>query len=212
MFAKAIIAATCIVILSGSACRGDRIINAGDDRANADANHQSLTLEQISHLDQKMFERSLPRLRELLEQTDSTARTGEETMSALTRKLRQTPESAPDYWSTVLRFLQFASGNIALKAPTHEPQKKLSEILSVGIMRGIREYDQIIVFDEGFLGNGEFTNCRIIFTPKQVQMQNVVFKVCAFEFPTTDAPSPYLRKLCRILLSSDLSSVSIPTL
>jgi hypothetical protein len=79
-------------------------------------------------------------------------------------------------------------------------------------MRGIREDGRTILFDSGSLGNGEFINCRILFTQNPVQMQHVTFRNCAFEFPTTGTPSPYLKKVARIILSSDLGSVSIPTL
>lgn len=211
MIAGRISRACCIVILTcaGACGRGGTV---GTERLAASRSQQPSTLEGIGRLDQQSFNSSLPRLRQLLEQTDPSIWTGDATRSAITQKLRQTPESVPEYWPTMLRFLEFASANMALKAPTNEPHKKLSEILSVGIMRGVREYDQIIVFDQGYLENGEFTNCRIVFTPQPVQMRGVSFKVCAFEFPATDAPNLYLKKLARILLASDLTSVAIANL
>ncbi len=205
--------AVCLALMGTCACAGDREGHSAQSRENIDASRrQPLTLEQISHLDQKSFGRSLAQLRQITESIP-TPEADQNTLTAIQGKLRQTDEFTPGYWPTVLRFLQFASSNIALKAPpTGEQAKILSDILSVGIMRGIREFDKTILFDEGFLGNGEFTNCRIIFTQNAVQMQNVVFKVCAFEFLATDRPNEYLQKVGRKLLSSDLISVSIPSL
>lgn len=78
-------------------------------------------------------------------------------------------------------------------------------------MRGIRENGQTILLDEGDLENGEFTNCRIIFTQNPIRMRHALFRNCAFEIPT-GAPSPYLKSVGRILLSSDLRLVAISTL
>jgi hypothetical protein len=207
-----IAAAACMAIMGVCACTGNGTVNSAEGSAKVDANRQPLTWEQISHLDQKAFEHSLRQLRQVIDQSSPQAVVDQETLTAITGKLRQTDESAADYWPTVLRFLQFTSFRMAPKVPQGEQPKALSEILSVGIMRGIQEFDKTILFDEGSLGNGRFTNCRIIFTQHAVQMQNVKFDVCAFEFPTTDTPSPYLKKVSRILLSSDLGSVAIPTL
>lgn len=88
----------------------------------------------------------------------------------------------------------------------------MSDILSVGLMRGIREEARTILFDKGPLGNGTFINCRIVFTAGPVEMQNVVFRNCAFEFPTTAPPGTYLKKVCRIILASGIESVSIASL
>jgi len=79
-------------------------------------------------------------------------------------------------------------------------------------MRGIREVDKTILLDDGYLENGEFTNCRIIFTQNPVRLTRAHFRNCAFEIPTTDPPNAYIKKVSHILLSSNLSSVSIPTL
>lgn len=201
-----------IAVMTSCACTRSPTVNPGEGLEKADANRPPLTLEQISHLDQKAFEHSLPQLRRVIEQSSPEAVMDQDTLIALTGKLRQTDESAADYWPTVLRFLQFASFVMAPKVPQGEQPKALSDILSVGIMRGIREFDKTILFDAGSLGNGSFTNCRIIFTQHAVHMQNVKFDVCGFEFPATDTPSPYLKKVSRVLLSSDLGSVSIPSL
>jgi hypothetical protein len=208
LFAVACMAIICYAVFSGK-----RAANPVEESAEADSQPHALTLEQISHLDQKAFEHSLPQLRQIIEQPTPLPAPNEATLTAIAQKLRQTDESTPDYWLTVLRFIPFASSRIAPHAPPPgQRSRALSDILSVGIMRGIREEGKTILFDDGDLGNGVFINCQIIFTQHAVQMQNVVFRNCAFEVPATDSPSPYLRKVCKVLLESNLSVISIATL
>lgn len=204
--------AGCIAAMTVCACTANWTVYSADGPAKDHTNRSALTLDQIGRLDQMAFERSLPQLRQAIDESRSQSLVGRNTLTAITGNLRQTDESAADYWPTVLGFIQFASFRMAPKVPQGEQPKALSEILSVGIMRGIREFDKTILFDAGSLGNGSFTNCRIIFTQHAVKMQNVKFDVCAFEFPATDTPSPYLKKVTRKLLASDLDSVTIPSL
>jgi len=212
-FAAVMVSAACMAIVSHGACMGKRGVNPGERQTKVDANRQPFTLEQLSHLDQKTFEQSLWALRQAMEQPSSIPVADHETLPSIAGKLRQTSESTPEYWPAVLRFLQFASSRMAKKAPSPgQPPKVLSDILYVGIMRGIREEGKTILFDGGTFGNSEFTNCRIIFTANPVQMQNVRFTNCVFEFPPTDPPSPYIRKVSHTLLSSDLHSILIASL
>ena len=211
--AAVIVSAACLAMVSYFAWTGHRTVNPGETRATVEANLAPLTLEQISSLDQKTFERSLPQLRRAIEQPSPKAEPDQETLTTIAGKLRQTGESTPDYWPTVLRFIRFASSGMAKNAPPPGQQPRvLSDILSVGLMRGIREVGKTILLDDGYLGNGEFTNCRIIFTQNPVRLTNALFRNCVFEVPTTDTPSPYIKKVSRILLSSNLETVSIATL
>jgi hypothetical protein len=206
--------AVAVALVGLCACTGGTSVHPAPQPAKAEADRQPLlTFEQIGAMDQKTFRDSLPQLHRAIEQGNPDARVELEVLKTLQGKLRQTDESAPDYWPTVLRFLEFGSYQMFPKAPRpDEPRKILSNILSVGIMRGIKEFDNAVLLDRGPLGNAEFTNCRIIFTQNPVPLQKVTFNVCAFEFPPTQAPSPYLKKLCRILLASGLDHVSIDAL
>jgi hypothetical protein len=148
-----------------------------------------------------------------MEEPSNKSVADQEVLTAIAGKLRQTDESTPDYWPAVLRFIQFASSTMAPNAPPPGQQPRiLSDILSVGLMRGMREEGKTILLDDGNLGNGEFTNCRIIFTQNPVRLTNALFRNCVFEFPITDTPSPYKRKAIQILLSSNLASVLITNL
>jgi len=102
--AAMIAAAACLAIMSFCACSGNRAADSTPGPAKVDANRPPLTLEQISHLDQKAFEHSLRQLRQVIDQTSPQAVVDQETLTALTGKLRQTDESAVDYWPTVLAF------------------------------------------------------------------------------------------------------------
>ena len=201
--------------VSQSAGIGSRVVNPGESRAQVGETLQPLTLKQISSLDQKTFERSLPQLRQVIEQPSHPhpAVAEQEALKAIADKLRQTGEATPGYWPTVLRFIPYASSRMAQNAPPPgQPPRVLSDILSVGLMRGIREKGKTILLDEGDLGNGEFTDCRIIFTQNPVRLTHAVFRNCVFEIPTTDPPSPFTKKVCKVLISSNLDSVSIATL
>ncbi len=112
---------TIIAIVAGLATAGywawtvHRTANSGETRAKVEANLPPLTLEQISSLDQKTFERSLPQLRQAMDQPSPKAVADQQTLAAIEVKLRQCGESTPEYWPTVLRFIQFASSRMAPK-------------------------------------------------------------------------------------------------
>jgi len=211
--AAVVLIAACLAMVGYRIWIGNRMVQTGTNRAQVEADLPGFTLEQFSSLDQKAFERSLPQLQQALAQPGLKTVVSGETLAAITAKLRQTDESTPDYWPATLRFIQFASSQMAPDAPPPGQQPRiLSEILSRGLMRGIREKGITIKFDDGDLGNGEFTGCRIIFTPNPVQLTNATFRNCVFEIPITDNPNPYIKKVGRALLDSDLDSVSIPSL
>jgi len=212
-FATIVVGAACVAIVSYGAWISHQRAPSEAGSAKVETNQSPLTLQQISSLDQKTFEHSLLQLRQAIENLSPKVVADQETLTAIAGKLRQTNESTPDYWPTVLRFIHFASSRMAQNAPPPEQQPRvLSEILSVGLTRGIREKGKTILLDDGYLGNGEFTNCRIIFTPNPVRLTNALFRNCVFEIPTSDPPNAYIRKVSRILLSSNLWSVSIPAL
>jgi hypothetical protein len=212
-FASIITLAACFALGGYTIWLGHRSVNPQGTRPKVETKLPPLTLEQISSLDQKTFERSLPQLQQAMGQPSHPVAADQETLTAIAGKLRQTGESAPGYWPTVLRFIQFASSATAPKAPPPGQRPEiLSEILSRGLMRGIRVAGITMLLDDGNLGNGEFTNCRVIFTQNAVQLRNATFKNCVFELPVTDTPSPFIRKTSQLLLGSNLGSVSIPKL
>ena len=202
----------CIAIGGYWAWVASQIVHRGKRKQGIEANLPPSTLQQISTLDQKSFQNSLPRLRQILEDLGQQTETDQRTLMIIAGKLQETDESAPDYWPTARQFVESVSSKMAPNTPpSGERPRALSDILSVGIMRGVREDHKTILFDDGDLGNARFTNCRIIFSQNPVRMSNVVFEGCVFELPTADPPSPYLRKLIRQLLAQP-ESVTINSL
>jgi hypothetical protein len=205
------LAAACALGAGSFACRGSEKEKPAAPMEKA-APQQSLTLDEISRLDPKAFGLALPQLREAMRAAGS-ASVSPATIATIGAELRQTGESTPDYWPTAVGFLQFASSHLAPSVlPAGQAPRRLSDILAVGIMRGIRETGKTILFDGGDLGNGEFIRCRIVFTARPVHMLNVQFKDCAFDFSPDAAPNPYLQEVIRALLASNLQSVSIASL
>ncbi len=115
-FARVMVSAACIAMVTGCACTGNRAVNSAESPAKVGANRSPLTLEEISRLEQKTFETSLPQLQDDIQQSSHGA-ADRETLTAIRGKLQQADESALDYWPTVLRFLQFASSRMAPNAP-----------------------------------------------------------------------------------------------
>jgi hypothetical protein len=169
-------------------------------------------LKELSNLDQKTFSESLLALRKVTEQPVADVQPTQPTLQQIALKLRQTNESSPDYWPTVLQFIQFASAGLSPNAPPPgKPQSSFSH--NIGLGTKLHLVEQIVLLDGGDLGyDVTFERCRIIFTEKPVHMRGVKFIDCVFEIPATDVPSPYIRHVGTELLASNLQSVSMTIL
>ena len=171
----------------------------------------SKTLKEISTLDKQTFSASLPALRKIIEEPVAKIKPDQETLKLIVLRLRQTSETSPDYWPTVLQFIQFASSGLSPDVPS--PGKPTYQIArNVGIVKMHHMFHEIILLDGGELRDSDFHNCRIIFTIHPVQMFNVTFINCIFEMPTVSAPNEYLQKAARILLASDFTEAFVPSL
>jgi hypothetical protein len=121
------------------------------------------------------------------------------------QKLQATDASVPDYWPAVFQFINFASQNAVPTAPPALPQLRLSQMTVTGTVS-----NQTIEFDDGIvLKDIKFVNCRVIFTEIPVGLENVKFVNSVFYLPTTAAPTEYIKNTARMLLSSDLQSVTL---
>jgi len=171
-------------------------------------------LKRNSSVNQDEFNKSLPALREAVEvATQTKAIVPNETLQQIAQKLRQASESSPDYWPTVLQFIQFASAGLSPDVPP--PGKPNLELHSTAI-RGRNIFgtikNRIVLLDGGELVDQRFENSRIIFTEQPVRMQNVEFVNCVFEMPSVESPIPYLKQVSQELLASNLNSVRIKAL
>jgi hypothetical protein len=130
------------------------------------------------------------------------------TLQAVAQKLLNTSEKSPDYWPTVLQFLNFASASISSSLPSTLVGVNASNTrLNDDTFTGFR-----ITLDGGEVKDSKFINSRIVFTTNPVRLENVTFMNCVFEMPVTDNPSPYLQKASQALLGSGLNSGSFSSL
>jgi len=123
-----------------------------------------------------------------------------------------TPETSPDYWPTVLQFIQFASSARTVSAdvpPAGPPDVVLSNVRCTHVVHCIVASHRRILLDGGDIPGSRFEKCRIIFTQNPVKMRDVQFINCLFEMPVTNNPTPYLKDAARQLLASNLTSLVV---
>ena len=173
----------------------------------------SKVLDEIAQVSPKAFEKNLPALRQVAQQPISEVKPKPVVLNEITYQLRLLNEGDPDYWPTVLRFIQFASAGLSPNAPLPGPPNlKFTNSFVEGpnVFGTIKS--KIVRLDGGTLIDQTFENCRVIFTENPVHMKNVMFIGCAFELPQVENPNPFLKSTTQKLLASNLSAVSIPSL
>jgi hypothetical protein len=168
-------------------------------------------LKDLNRADRATFTEALPALRKISEQPVSTVKPDPATLREVIYKLRTVDESTPDYWPTVLRFIEFASAGMSPDVPP--PGKPTSMAIgNIGEGVSLSLSHEVVLLDGGALEESRFTNCRIMFTEHPVKMRNVAFINCVFEMPVSATPTPYLKHAAQELLVADLRSVLIPSL
>lgn len=163
-------------------------------------------LREIKSLPLAEFASVLPALRDVSEQSAQRINATAATLEDITQKLRHTDEHTADYWPAVLQFLQFASAGLAADVPASKPHPDLKS--SGHISGGFVLKNLVVELDGGSLNGATFENCRVIFTDTPVQMSNVTFVNSVFELPVSNSPPPFLQKATKVLLASDLKTVS----
>jgi hypothetical protein len=167
-------------------------------------------LNVINGLDPLTFAKSLPALRKIVQKPASEMKPPEELLRSIADKLRNINPDSEEYWPTVLQFLNFASAQLESDVPPPgKPNiviEKNAGYIPLGTIKRA-----VVLLDGGELGSSRFENSRIIFTNNPVKFRDVVFINCSFQMPTENNPNDYLRKTGRVLLASDLQSVSFPS-
>jgi len=166
--------------------------------------------KSISELKPSEFAKALPDLRKITHQLLSPGTPlDQQAIQNVASKLREIPETSPDYWPTVLQFIHFVSaGQSPHVPPPGPPTMRIRSSFDIKVI----ESNKVVLLDGGGLVNSTFTNCRIVFTEQPVKMQNVLFINCLFEMPVTATPTPYLKRAAKELLVADLKRVSITSL
>lgn len=172
-------------------------------------------LKRHSSMNQDEFNRSLASLRNAVQiAAQARAIVPNEIVQKIAQKLRQTSESSPEYWPTVLQFIQFATASLI--APTDVPPASTqysmaSNINCAATMHCMKLSHCAIILDGGHIPNSIFDHCRIKFTSNPVGLEGTRFIDCVFEIPTDiTQPTPYLKNSAKILLASNLRQVTFP--
>jgi len=172
-------------------------------------------LKRHSSMNQDEFNKSLASLRNAMQiAAQARAVVPNETIQKIAQQLRQTGESSPEYWPTILQFIQFASASLIAPAdvpPANTQYTVASNFNCVGGMRCMQLSHCAIVLDGGHIPNSIFDHCRIKFTSNPVGLEGTRFIDCIFEIPTDiTQPTPYLKNSVKILLASNLRQVTFP--
>jgi hypothetical protein len=167
-------------------------------------------LHEINGLPDTKFAKAFPALRKAAEAPIGETKLSQPLIGGISAKLLTTNNGVPDYWPTVLQFLEFASATVA---PTKVPASgSMAQVFSRAVLSNDEFTGATVVLDGGAVRDTKFINCRVIFTDTPVQMERVLFINSVFELPVSAAPSPYIQKASRLLLASDLKTVSISSL
>jgi hypothetical protein len=182
------------------------VIEAGI-RANRAAQSPKKVFEEIVNLDKKDFSLNLAALRTVSEQPIAAVSPTDQALHQVSQKLANTSDSVPEYWETVLQFLQFASSHSGSKAPPPGgPYTTYSNNVVINVPNFFTP-DKTLLLSGGSLENTELVRDRVIFTNNPVRMRNVRFVDCAFEFPQLSTPAPYLQQAAKQLLASNFTDI-----
>jgi hypothetical protein len=168
---------------------------------------------QIASLPQSDFSRVLPALREIASQPPSKVAASTASVLSVAKKLSSADRSSPEYWPTVLGFIQFASASLSTPEhvpPPNGPYTVASNVRCTGVAHCIEASNRSIELDAGSIPGSIFYNCRIKFTNNPVNPSGVRFINCVFEMPKESAPNDYLKSSAQILLASNFFEVTFP--
>ena len=171
------------------------------------------TLQRLASLDSNHLGASLPVLRLVSEQPVSKVSPSPAELRAIAYTLSKVNPNSPDYWPTVLAFIQFASAHFGSNAPP--PGTPVNGYIGHNRIVGsvIRLPPHIVIeLEDNYIEDETFTDSRIIFTGNPSVLKNVRFINCAFEFRNIAQPSPYSKAAASQLLAAGIQTVSIASL
>ncbi len=173
----------------------------------AEVPHQ--VLQELGALQPKQFSAALPALQKITEQPFATVAPQPATLREVADKLKLVNEATPDYWSTVLQFIRFASAGLSPNVPPPGTAANVTLSHNTGSPGPLGFKNCVAELDGGDVGPARFENCRVRFTQNPVRFLDVSFVNCVFEMPETTTPTPYLKRASQLLLASNLQNVSI---
>lgn len=166
--------------------------------------------QEIAALDPKAFAINLPALRTVAERPSAEVNPSQSLLHNVAVKLGNTSEASPEYWPTALQFVHFGTSALSPDAPPPGPPWYL--YLTGGEWNTFQGNYEKQAF---FIGDGPtifrdsvFVKCRIVIGPNVVlQLKNVTFVDCVFDFPTNGEATPVVRQIAKSLLAMGLSRV-----
>jgi hypothetical protein len=200
----------------------DRLDRQGEDIAGLKAAIRIArgpgSIESFGRLGQREFMQALPALLAALKQPQQAP--SRSALLAVAEKLYKSDKKAPEYWPTVLTFVQFASDSIAASKvpPANAPFISLTNVRSTTRASSYFSGVAVILDAVDLPGTTTFKNCRIRFTGSQNHLPSVVFINCVIEFPpdftnpapAITSPTPAIKKASLALLAGGLASANIP--
>jgi hypothetical protein len=162
-------------------------------------------LNEIAPLSQEEFAKNIAALRVVTDQPATEINASPSVLQEIATKLALTnANSNPDYWPTVFKFVNFASG----KESTIKPHG--ASIRMDSVHHNVAVQGQTIIFDGAILTHGRFDLCLIKFTNHPTRFEDVIFTNCVFEFgkDVIESPDPNAHNLARKILAN-LNSVSL---
>jgi hypothetical protein len=173
-------------------------------------------LDEMSHLDQKIFAKALSALQTVTEQPVSKVNASQAILQQVADKLLRIDPNAPDYWPTVLRFIQFATTGLTpdVPPPGSPPKFILSRVsIPPGTVKWGPVSHTVVLLDGGLISDLRVDHSRVIFTEHPVRMVNVTFTDCVFEMPISNQPPDrFLQQAGRTILASNLKQVTFSNL
>jgi hypothetical protein len=174
------------------------------------------TLQRLASLDPQQLEASLPVLRLISKQPVSKVSPNPAELRKITETLSKMNPSAPDYWPTVLTYIEFASTHYAPNAPRSGGLVLKLRNNIIGSNNGTTGIHfprhSTVEIDGDMLTNETFIDSRIIFTGTPSTLINVKFINCVFEFRTADRPNQFMKGAARQLLASGIQTANIERL
>jgi hypothetical protein len=166
--------------------------------------------EALGTLQPKQLSDALPALQRITEQPVAEVAPQPAALREVAVNLRLVNEGSPNYWSIVLGFIRWASNGMSPDAPP--PGSPNLELHRFGARPFGAIRNKIVVLDEVDIQDGEFDNCRIIFTGKPSVLKRIMFVNCVFEFPITDQPSVPLKRISEQLLAGGIEHALVESL
>lgn len=169
-------------------------------------------LKELGTVPSPVFAHALPALRAVVESSVTEVRPQPDTLTEVASKLHAVPEAIPDYWTTTLSFIRWASAGISPDVPPPGlPDFGFSaSIVDVPLtsIYGIIRH-RVFLLDGVSMRDGVFENCRIIFSGRPSTLKNIKFINCVFDVPIIESPPVPLKRFSEQLLAQGIGNVRI---